>query len=92
MRKWRRIDKISWRNHVRNEEVLRRVVEKRLMIHTIRERQRRWIGHTLRGDSILRIVMEWKLEGKRTRGRPRRKLMDWTMKDGYQKRQEKTQH
>ena len=44
---WRRIEGISWKDHIRNEEVLRRVGEERSMIHTIRERQRRWIGHTL---------------------------------------------
>jgi len=32
------------------------------------------------------------LEGKRGRGRPRQKLMDWMMEDGYGKLKEKAQH
>ena len=89
---WRRIERISWRDHISNEEVLRRVGEKRAMIHTIRERQRRWIGHTLRGDSMLRTIIEGKMDGKRTRGRPRQKLLDWMMKEGYQKLKMKAQN
>lgn len=62
---WRWIERISWGDHVRNEEVLRRVGEKRSMIYTIiRERQRRWMGHTLRGGSILRTAMEGNWRGK----------------------------
>ena len=32
------------------------------------------------------------MEGKRGRGRPRQKLMDWMMEDGYWKLKEKAQH
>jgi len=32
---WRRMEKISWTDHVRNEEVLLRVKEKRNMLHEI---------------------------------------------------------
>jgi hypothetical protein len=34
---WRRIDKISWTDRVRNEEVLHRVNEERNILHTIKE-------------------------------------------------------
>ena len=36
--------------------------------------------------------MEGRMEGKRGRGRPTQKLMDWMMEDGYWKLKEKTQH
>jgi len=36
--------------------------------------------------------MEGMMEKKRGRGRPRQKLMDWMMEDGYGKLKEKTQH
>src|SRR3984885_9830703 len=62
---WRRMERVSWREHTTNEEVLRRVGENRSLIRTIRERQRRWIGHTLRGDSMLRTILEGKMEGNR---------------------------
>ena len=34
---WRRMEKISWLNHVRNEEVLLRVKEQRNILHEIRK-------------------------------------------------------
>jgi len=36
--------------------------------------------------------MEGRMEGKRGRGRPRQKLMDWMMEDRYWKLKEKAQH
>ena len=35
--------------------------------------------------------MEGRIEGKRGRGKPRQKLMDWMMEDGYEKLKEKAQ-
>jgi len=45
---WRRMEKISWTHHVRNEEVLLRVNEQRNILHEIRKRKATWIGHILR--------------------------------------------
>ena len=45
---WRRMEKISWTNHVRNEDVLLRVNEQRNILHEIRKRKANWIGHILR--------------------------------------------
>ena len=45
---WRRMEKISWTDHVRNEEVLLRVNEQRKILHKIRKRKANWIGHILR--------------------------------------------
>ena len=50
---WRRMEKINWTEHQTNE-VLGKVGEERDFINTIRQRQRKWIGHTLRGESLLR--------------------------------------
>ena len=36
---WRRMEKISWTDHVRNEEVLLRVNEQRNTLHEIRKRK-----------------------------------------------------
>ena len=62
------------------------------MMDIIRTRQKNWIGHILRGNSLQREIMEGRMEGKRGRGRPRQKLMDWMMEDGYGKLKEKAQH
>ena len=42
-----RMEKISWTDHVRNEEVLLRVNEQRNILHEIRKRKANWIGHIL---------------------------------------------
>ena len=76
---WRKMLKISWKEHITNEEVLMMVDEKRAMISTIRQRQWNWIGHVLRGDSLLKVVIDGRMKGKKTRGRMRMKLLDWTM-------------
>ena len=44
---WRRIERISWTDHVRNEEVLLRVNEQRNILHETKKRKANWIGHIL---------------------------------------------
>jgi len=46
--------------------------------------------HLLRGDSLQREIMEGRMEGKR--GRPRQKLLDWMMSEGYSKLKEEAQN
>ena len=48
MRSWRRMEKISWTDLVRNEEVLLRAKEQRNILHEISKRKVNWIGHILR--------------------------------------------
>jgi len=44
--------------------------ENRSLMNTIRQRQKRWLrGHVLRSESLLRTVLEGRMEGTRTRGR-----------------------
>jgi hypothetical protein len=61
---WRRMEKISWTDHVRNEEVLLRVSEQRNILHEIRKRKANWIGHFLRRNCLLKQVIEGKIQGK----------------------------
>jgi len=72
--------KISWTDHVRNEDVLLRVKEQRNVLHEIRKRKANWIGYILRRNCLLRRVIEGKIKGgievTRRRGRRRRKLLD----------------
>jgi len=58
----------------------------------IRTRQKNWIGHILRSNSLQREIMEGRMEGNRGRERPRQKLMDWMMENGYRKLKKKAQH
>ena len=60
---WRRMEKISWTDHVRNEDVLLRVKEQRKILHEIRKRKANWIGHILRRNCPLQHVIEEKIKG-----------------------------
>jgi len=51
------MEKISWTAKVSNSEVLNRVKENRCIISTINQRKRRWLGHVLRHDVLLRDVL-----------------------------------
>jgi hypothetical protein len=77
---WRRMEKISWTDHVRNEEVLLRVSEQQNILHELRKRNANWIGHILRRNCILKEVIKGKIKGQievtRRRGRRRKKLLD----------------
>ena len=77
---WRRIEKISRTDHVRNEEVLLRVKEQRNILHEIRKRKANWIGHIVRRNCLLQRVIEGKMQGgievTGRQGRRRRKLLD----------------
>jgi len=73
----RRMEKISWTDHVRNEEVLLRVKEQRNILHEIRKRKANWIGHILLKNCILQRVIERKIKGGiEVRGRCRKLLDD----------------
>jgi len=79
------MEKISWTDHVGNEEVLLRVNEQRIILQEIRKRKANWIGHILRRNCLLKHVIEGKIKGEievtRRRGRRRKKLLD-TLRTG----------
>jgi len=77
---WRRMEKISWADRVKNEEVLLRVNEQKNILHEIRKRKSNWIGHILRRNCLLKRVIEGKIKGDievtRRRRRRRKNLLD----------------
>ena len=82
------MEKISWTDHVRNEEVLLTVNEKRNILHEIRKRKANWIGHILRRNCLLQQVIKRKIKGQievtRRRGRRLKKLLvDLKDRRGY---------
>ena len=71
------MEKISWTDHVRNEDVLLRVKEQRNILHEICKRKANWIGHILRRNCLLQRVTEGKIQGGiEVTGRRCRKLLD----------------
>ena len=82
------MEKISWTDHERNEEVLLRVKEQRNILHEISKRKVNWISHILRRNCLLQRVIEGNIKGRievtGTRGRRRRKLLvDLKERRGY---------
>jgi len=77
---WRRMMKVPWTEHKTNEEILKMVETEGEIMDTVRSRQKRWLGHILRHDSLLRIKLEGQIEGKKAYGRPRTMMLDWLLK------------
>jgi hypothetical protein len=59
------MEKISWTDRVRNEEVLHRVKEERNIVHTIKRRKANWNGE-----------LEGRIEMTGRRERRRKQLLD----------------
>jgi len=74
------MEKTSWTDHVRNEEVLLRVKDQRNILHEISKRKANWIGHIFCRNCLLQRVIEGKIkkeiEVRGRRGRRRRKLLN----------------
>jgi hypothetical protein len=90
------MEKISWTDYVRNEEVLQRVKEERNILETTKRRKANctWVGHILRRNCLLKHVVEGKIEGRievvERRGRRTTQLLDdLKEKKGYWKWREK---
>lgn len=73
---WRKMERISWIDKVSNVNVLKRVDEQRQMLESNRQRKLRWLGHILRHDSFLGVIMEGRMLGNTPRGAPRIQMID----------------
>ena len=63
--------RISWTEKVKNEEVLSRMNIKVGLNYTIKSRKLRYFGHISRQNSLQKLLLEGKINGKRGRVRPR---------------------
>ena len=71
-----RLLKIPWTAKKSNEDVLKEAGTTRTLINTIRRRQLKFLGHVMRQQNMENLVMTGKIEGRRSRGRPRQKYLD----------------
>jgi hypothetical protein len=55
-----RMEKLSWRDRVKNGEVLQRVKEERNILHTIKGRKANWIGLILRRNCLIKHAIKGK--------------------------------
>ena len=90
---WRRMLKISWVDKVSKAEVLQKVQENNSILDTVHHRKFRWIvhhrkfrwiGHILRHDSLLRDIIEGRMNGKVTRGRKRLQMLSDAISKSYE--------
>jgi hypothetical protein len=58
------MEKVSWTERVKNEEVLLNVKEDKSVVHTVKRRKSNWFGHILRRNCFLRHVTEGKIGGR----------------------------
>lgn len=82
---YRRMLKISWVQRISNMEVLNRIgQEEGELTKMIKKRKLEYLGHIMRGNrySILQLILNGKIEGKRGIGRKKyswlRNLRQWT--------------
>ncbi|KAJ4431738.1 hypothetical protein ANN_20341 [Periplaneta americana] len=66
----------SGTDRMRNEAVLERVGEERMMLKLIRKRKTNWLGHWLRRNCLLKDALEGMVNGRRVRGRRRYQMID----------------
>ena len=55
---------------------MKRVGEGRSLLLKVIDRQKNWIGHVIRGEGLLKQVIEGKMDGRRTRGRKGNGMLD----------------
>ena len=63
--------KISWTDKIINEEVLRRMWTGREIVRQFKTRKLQYLGHLIRHNTSQIQLIEGKIEGRRSRGRPR---------------------
>ena len=68
---YRRVLKISWTEKITNEEVLRRKGTGREIVRQFKTRKLQYLGHLIRHNTSQIQLIEGKIEGRRSRGRPR---------------------
>ena len=70
---YRRILRISWIDHITNEEVLHRLGKQREIAFTIKKRKMEYFGHVMRHGKyrILQLIIQGKTDTKRGPGRRR---------------------
>ena len=82
---YRRMLRVSWREKRIDESILKELGTKRKLVNFIKKRKLSFIGHACRSKcSLMKDIMQGKVEGKRGRGRPRMQYIDnaksWTGK------------
>ena len=89
MRCYRRLLSISYKNHVTNEEVRRKmqtaIGEYDELLTLVKKRKLRWFGHASRSSGLAKTILQGTVKEKRKRGRQKKRWEDniktWTEMD-----------
>ena len=75
---YRRISRTPWTEKVTNQHVLQKInIKNTELVQMIRTRKAKFYGHVRRHNSLQRVILEGKVEGKRGRGRKRTSWTDY---------------
>jgi hypothetical protein len=66
---WRKRGKISWADHVKNEDALQTVKGEKKNCTRNKQRKNNWIGHIFRRNCLLKHFIAGKVEGMGIRGK-----------------------
>lgn len=82
---YRRLLRVSWRQHMTNDWVLEQLRTKPMLMKQMIKRKMNYFGHTIRHNSLEKTIMQGITAGKRGRGRPartwERDIAEWTQKN-----------
>ena len=89
MRCYRRLFNISYKDHVSNEEVRRKIQaaigEYDELLALLKKRLLRWFGHVSRSSDLEKTILQGTVKGKRKRGRQKKRwednIKEWTGMD-----------
>lgn len=71
---YRRVLRVSWTEHVTNENILLRICKEREVAVTVKARKLEYLGHIMRNESryqLLQNILQGKVLGRRSAGRRR---------------------
>ena len=86
MRCYRRLLNISYKDHVTNEEVRRKIQaaigEYDELLTLVKKRKLRWFGHVSRSSGLAKTILQGTVKGNRKRGRQKKRwednIKEWT--------------
>ena len=89
MRCYRRLLNISYKDHVTNEEVRRKIQavigEYDELLTLVKKGKLRWFGHVSRSSGLAKTILQCTVKGKRRRGRQKKRwednIKEWTGMD-----------
>ena len=89
LRCYRRLLNISYKDHVTNEEVRRKIQaaigEYDELLTLVKKRKLRWFGHVSRSYGLAKTILQGTVKGKRKRGRQKKRwednIKEWTGMD-----------